>query len=322
MAHTHEPAHGGARTTPRDFFLWAGAVIALYGSVFSFIALLFEYINSTFPDPLAYYSDPYSSGARAAMAGVIVLVPTTVVLLRLIRQSITKDKTKAEVWVRRWALVLTIFLAVGTIVIDLITLLTTFLGGELSIRFGLKVAVVLLTALAVFAYAYADLKRFWVSHARIATLFGAGVLLAAVVAVVSGFFIIGTPQDNRLKRFDQQKVNDLQSLQWQIISEYQQKGVLPSKLDALADDIANFQIPVDPQTQEAYGYTVTGTHSFELCATFNRPTPETKGRGAYPTYDVSYPDQKNDTWTHGTGETCFSRTIDPDRYPIHTKGAA
>ena len=30
-----------SKTTPRDFFLWAGLVLSLYGSIISLVALLF-----------------------------------------------------------------------------------------------------------------------------------------------------------------------------------------------------------------------------------------------------------------------------------------
>ena len=49
------------KVTPKDFFLWAGAMVSLYVSVFSFISLIFDYINYTFPDPLQYFpTNPYS----------------------------------------------------------------------------------------------------------------------------------------------------------------------------------------------------------------------------------------------------------------------
>lgn len=61
--------------TPKDFFLWAGAMLSLYISVFTFVSLLFSYIDYAFPDPLEYYIDPYSSGMRASIAALIVLFP-------------------------------------------------------------------------------------------------------------------------------------------------------------------------------------------------------------------------------------------------------
>lgn len=320
MENTPVAAPSASKTTPRDFFLWAGAVIALYGSVISLIALLFEYVNVAFPDPLAYYGDPYGGAVRAAMAGVIVLVPTTLVLLRIIRKSIVKEQGKAEVWVRRWALVLTIFIAVAVILIDLITLITTFLGGELSARFGLKVAIVLLVALGVFMHFLADLKGYWIQNAKKANLVGIGVGVLALVSVAAGFFIIGTPGEIRMLRYDEQKVSDLQSIQYQVVNYYQQKGTLPEDLSSLNDPLSGFMTPKDPQSGETYRYAATEALSFELCASFNEPTPDTAGQGSYPSRDMGYAGMGMDeNWQHEAGETCFERTIDPERYPLFEK---
>jgi len=99
------------KATPKDFFLWLGAVVTLYASVGALITLLFQYIDYTFPDPLQYYVDPFNTAISFAMASLIVLVPASVVLFRLIRSDIARDPSRNEVWVRRWALVLTLFLA-------------------------------------------------------------------------------------------------------------------------------------------------------------------------------------------------------------------
>lgn len=313
-----EHTTANVRTTPKDFFLWAGTVIALYGSVISFITLMFEYVNRVFPDSLAFYADPYGGSVRAAMAGVIVLVPTTLILLHIIRADMQKHPAKAELWIRRWALVLTIFISVAVILIDLITLITTFLGGELSARFGLKVLVVLLVALGVFMHFYADLKGYWVGNRAKANVIGVAVGVLALVSVVAGFFIIGTPGEIRMLRYDEQKVSDLQSIQYQLVNFYQLKGELPADMTELNDPISNFTIPLDSQTGEQYRYERTSDNSFSLCATFNAPTPDTSGQGSYPDKSMSYPAPMgiDENWQHGQGEVCFARTIDPERYPF------
>jgi len=120
-------------------------MIALYSSVFAFIALLFQYINYAYPDPLvSYYIDPFSSGIRFAMATLIVMVPVAVLLFRVLRKDIESVPAKADLWIRRWILVLTIFVAGLAVVGDLITLINYFLGGDLTTRFVLKVVVLLL----------------------------------------------------------------------------------------------------------------------------------------------------------------------------------
>lgn len=317
METTPARASTASKTTPKDFFLWAGALVALYGSITSFIALLFEYINHVFPDALAGYSDPYGSSARVSMAALIVLTPLALVILRVIRGTISKEPGKAFIWVRRWALVLTLFIAGFSIAVDLITLINTFLGGELTTRFLLKVAVVLLVAAGVFMHFLADLKGYWIEFPKRAASIGIGIGVLAIASIAAGFLIIGTPQDIRLMRYDEQKVNDLQGIQYQIVNYYQQKQALPKTLVDLADPISSFIVPMDPQNGSAYRYAVKSSTSFELCATFNRPTPDTKGRGAYPAQDISYPSGTgvDENWHHETGDACFTRTIDPQRYP-------
>lgn len=309
-----------SRTTPLDFFLWAGAMLALYVSVISFIGLLFEYINRAFPDPLASYGDPYSGAVRFFMAALIVVLPLTLILLHFIRRNITKDAGKALIWVRRWALMLTLFIAGATIAIDLITLINTFLGGEITLRFFLKVAVVLLVALGVFLHFLAELRGYWIENIKKSRIVAAAVALLALIAVISGFFIIGTPSDVRMLRYDEQKVSDLQNIQYQVLNYYQQKGELPATLTELTDPLSGNMVPVDPQGG-AYRYEVSDTLSFTLCAAFNKPTQDTKGQGAYYARDMAYPSMGgvDENWTHGEGETCFKRTIDPERYPIFEK---
>jgi hypothetical protein len=120
-----------------------------------------------------------------------------------------------------------------------------------------------------------------------------------------------------MQRFDSQKVSDLQGIQWQIINYYQTKSVLPQTLAEARDPLSGEMIPKDPQTGAEYGYRVINPpYTFELCAVFNeesvvnpnvsKPVPAGSGLD-------------NETWAHGAGETCFERTIDPERYPPYPK---
>jgi len=311
-----------AKTTPKDFFLWLGALIALYGGITSLIALLFEYVNYAFPDPLAYAGDPYGGSVRFSMATLIVLVPTAVFLFRLIRSSMETEPAKAGIWVRRWALVLTLFIAGAAVAIDLITILNTFLSGEIGIRFGLKAVLVLLIALGVFLHFLADAKGYWIANVQKANLIGIGVGILALVAIVAGFFIVGTPNHARDLRFDSQKVSDLQSIQYQIVYYWQTKQVLPSTLEMLSDPLSNFAVPRDPETGQPYLYSVTGPLTFELCGSFNAVTPNTQGQGQYPGRDISttaWGPQPDENWQHEAGQQCYTRTIDPERYPAFEK---
>lgn len=300
------------RATPKDFFVWLGALITMYGSVAALIALLFQYIDYSFPDPLEYYyADPYSGPIRFAMATLIVLVPVAILLMRIIRKDIAHNPMKNDLWVRRWALVLTVFLAAAIAIGDLITLINYFLGGELTARFLLKVAVVLLVAGGVFFHFLADLRGYWAKNADKANMVGIAAGILVILSITAGFFIMGSPAQVRLYRFDDQKVQDLTNIQWQLVNYYQQKERLPDALSELEDPISGFITPTDPQTGETYLYQKEGDESFRLCAQFNTESRQSPTR---PTYNGI-----SENWEHAEGETCFSRVIDPERYPPFEK---
>jgi hypothetical protein len=304
------------KATPKDFFLWAGAMITLYASAFAFVALMFDYLNYAFPDTLNYYgyADPYSGSISYEMATLIVLLPLFLILMRAIRHDIAQDSVRADIWVRRWALYLTLFVAGATVAGDLITLIMYFLNGDTSVRFLLKVLVILLVAGGGFLHFLADLRGYWHANPRYARMVSWGVGVAVLLSIIAGFFIVGTPWQARLYRYDEQKVADLQNLQYQIINYWQAKGALPSNLSELADPTRGSYVPVDPETGSSYEYNATGTLTFELCATFNAPSRPQSIARTMPIEPPGY-GKGNESWNHGEDRTCFERTIDPAFYP-------
>lgn len=311
--------------TPKDFFLWAGAMVTFYWSVIAYVLLAFDYINYTFPNPLAYYpADPYQSGISYEMASIIVLLPLYMLLMRLIRRDIARDASRKEIWVRRWALILTLFVAGVAIAADLITLLTTFLNGEaLTTAFLLKVLVIFLIATGVFMHFISDLRGYWDRFPLRKRYVEVGVAILAVATIVAGFFIVGTPAEARLARFDAQKVNDLQNIQSQVVYYWQAKQKLPATIADLNNSLSYGPVPMDPQTGEPYEYRATGMLSFELCAAFNAESRASRGQLMETRMIEPVPaggkGAPQDNWQHGTGHVCFSRTIDPSFYPPLTK---
>lgn len=303
-----------AKTTPKDFFLWAGAMISLFGSIGAFIGLVFDYINYVFPDPLAYYaSNPYESGVAYEMSSFLILGALCLILIRVIHNTIQKDPTRADIWVRRWALFLTLFIAGAAIAVDLIVLLTSFLNGEeLTVRFLLKVALVLLVAGTGFMHFLADLWGYWTKNPKLSLRVSIGVGVLGIVTIAAGFVILGTPYHARQVRLDENRISDLQNIQYQIVSYWQTKQMLPQSLTELNDSISGFSVPADPQTNMPYEYQTTGTYGFKLCATF---TANGQDRYGSRPQAVPYGVDAQDNWAHDAGHVCFDRTIDPTRYP-------
>jgi hypothetical protein len=306
------------RTTAKDFFLWAGAMIAFYWTVTASILLIFEYINYAFPDALTYYQgNPYQGGISYQMASIVVFLPLYMLLMKFIRSDISRDPSKKEIWVRRWALILTLFVAGFSIAIDLVTLLNAFFNGEsLTAAFLLKVLIIFLIAALAFMHFVADLKGYWNAFPMRRRYVGIGVAILAIVVIGSGFFILGTPAQARLVRFDVQKVSDLQNIQSQVVNYWQAKQKLPIAINDLSNSLSYGPLPIDAQTGESYVYQATGALSFKLCATFNAESRTNQGSYAQPV--AVAPTSKTlsqDNWQHGVGPVCFERTIDPSFYP-------
>jgi hypothetical protein len=304
-------------TSARDFFLWLAAVAALYVSIISMIALVFEYINRLVGEPFIY-TDPFSTGIRIAMASLIIIFPLYVLFTRMLNKDIRRNPEKKELWVRRWLLVLTLFIAGATMVIDLIVLLNRFLGGEvITTAFLLKVLAVLIVAGGAFLYYLHDIKGTWEKKERQSVMIGWIVGSIVLVTIVSGFFIVGSPQTLRDLRYDQERVSALQNLQYQVLNHWQRTERLPESLASMEDPLSGFIVPVDPETGEPYEYSILNNAAltFELCAIFNRASGELEGADVQPKPVIRDP-FGNAHWQHDAGRQCFERTIDPELYPV------
>ncbi|OGZ01840.1 MAG: hypothetical protein A3A43_03245 [Candidatus Liptonbacteria bacterium RIFCSPLOWO2_01_FULL_56_20] len=306
------------KSSPRDVFMYLLATIALYISTGSVINLLFQYINVRFPDPLNPYYDA-GNPIRWALALLIILFPVYFWVSRFLYKELALNPGKSEIKIRKWLLYFTLFLAALLIIGDLVALIFNFLEGELTARFFLKVAAVLVVAAAVFWYYFYDLRKTPGTFTTKAKIFVQAVIAVLAAIVVAGVFIAGSPFKQRLVRFDRQKVNDLQSVQSQILNYWMQKERMPATLGDLTDSISGFAPPLDPQTGASYEYRVTGALAFELCATFNLPSEAGRvGEYARPMVPEAVKGL-GENWDHGEGRACFTRTIDPELYRPYSK---
>ncbi|MBP6904882.1 MAG: hypothetical protein KBB91_02405 [Candidatus Pacebacteria bacterium] len=326
------------KITPLFFFLSFGTVVALIVSVSAFLNLAFETLNHALPDILTdtyqygYMNYSYE-GVRSALALLIIIFPIYLILEHFwSKQSRGADLSMWNAILRKWAIYLVLFLASITIITDLVILVQYFVSGEITTRFVLKVALTLLVAGKV-GYYYIRVLRGTVSQLW-RNLYAIGSSILVIVAIIWSFSVIGSPASQRQLRIDQRRIEDLQSIQWQVINYWQQKEKLPESLAQFNDPIANYMTPRDPEFQKGkvYEYKKVGDKSFELCATFSLPMPEGwvpggSGGGVYPmtaTRDIAvssmpYPGGAGESWDHEAGRTCFTRTIDPDLYPPYPK---
>lgn len=331
--------HHGSKLSPKFFFLSLGVLVSLIATVTSFLNLVFQTLDKKFPDALnsvyQYGYDTYSfEAARAALATLIIVFPAYLILSYFWRKVVKKGLSHVDEIVRKWMLYLILFLSSIVIVVDLVTLVRYFVSGEITDRFIYKVLITLFVALFVGVYYVFDLQgKNKILGVNINLSAPIKSTLIVIVLIVWSFSVIGSPSEQRAWRLDERRVQDLQSIQWQVISYWQQKEALPTALKDLSNPISGFMNPVDPEFEKGlvYEYRKTADMTFELCATFTADMPQGWHEGyggsrpmlggVYMEDSVSpYPGGGlNESWDHKIGRTCFSRTIDPDMYPPFDK---
>ena len=125
---------------------------------------------------------------------------------------------------------------------------------------------------------------------RAALLGVAGIVL---VAVVYGARLIDPPSVERLRRFDQRRVEDLGAIKRSVEIYYVRRGRLPAALAELGEVAPAGLAIADPVSHEAYAYSVQREREYTLCAGFalaSGPAP---------------PRSLSDPWLHPSGLQCF-----------------
>lgn len=145
----------------REGFIYLVLFAALYFSAYNLGALMFEFINRAFPDPLLNerFAAISNDSIRWHIAALAVAFPIFLYTFRLVNRAIAKDPTKRQSRPRKWLTYMTLFLAALTLTGDLVTLIYNALGGELTVRFVLKVLTVGIIAGGIFAYFLLDMRK-------------------------------------------------------------------------------------------------------------------------------------------------------------------
>jgi hypothetical protein len=146
----------------REAFIYLVLFSTLYVSSFSLGSLLFELINRAFPDPSA---DPAFALVRSreairwSLSMLVVTFPVFASVSWTNDRAARDDPTRRLSEVRRWLTYLTLFVAAGILIGDVTSIVYNVLGGEMTIRFALKVLTIGTITGAVFGYFVRDLRK-------------------------------------------------------------------------------------------------------------------------------------------------------------------
>ncbi|MBD1874864.1 hypothetical protein H6F75_15360 [Nodosilinea sp. FACHB-131] len=131
----------------------------------------------------------------------------------------------------------------------------------------------------------------------------AAVATAAVgLAIVAGFWVLGTPGRQREIAADRQRLQDVAAIAQRLHEQYladDDSFELPATLNAI-------ELRNDPLTNQPYEYERLGDRDFNLCATFDTDSSTHRFSD-----QNSNPDAER--WQHPEGRHCFE--FDVAEYP-------
>lgn len=126
-----------------------------------------------------------------------------------------------------------------------------------------------------------------------------GLILACVAtvvvaaAVVGGLVVLGPPSEERARRLDERRSQELRNLTGAVDVYWGRHRRLPATLEELEGEPGIQVVARDPATGQAYEYRALGEKDYELCARFERGSPE----------------DRTDTWAHTAGRQCYPLQI-------------
>ncbi len=316
-----------------DFFLLLGILISLISTFVSCISLLFKGFDRIMPDTINGYLS-INNSVQNSLAFFIVSVIVLYILEFINKKRINKNKEYLLIPLRKWMLLSVLFILGLVILGDLVTLLKYFLSGEITTRFISKVLALFGFSAMVFIYYFHVLTwdNIWSYHSRRA--FSYLGILVAILVVIFGFYLIGSPKTQRLIRIDQQRETTIQTINYNVINYWQTTGEMPKTMADLDKFPGNDSYSFSDQDLSLYTYKLTDLkkRNYELCTTFNLSTDVIKSymdQSGYtykssPVYygatDIAISsDANNLSWDHPAGQYCFKRNIDPKFYPVYKK---
>jgi hypothetical protein len=124
------------------------------------------------------------------------------------------------------------------------------------------------------------------------------IVLVIVVgaAITVGIVIIGSPAEERTRRLDTRRVDDLQRISGAVEVYHQRHQRVPLSLEELSKEPGLSAVARDPVTAQPYGYRMLNANSYELCGTFDRETADLRPANF---------------WSHGSGTQCFTLDVKP-----------
>lgn len=291
--------------SPKFAFFYMLSLVALAFMAISTGIIIFQIINKYIVDALATYNTCYSSSSlKFAISAIIISTPIYYVISWQINKNLFSGVLKIESGIRKWLTYFIIFVSSVVALGYLVAIIYNFLDGELSIKFALKAFAALAISGTIFSYYLHEIKRqvaegvknkvirnyFWIT------------LVAVVIVLISGFVFVESPNQIRVRKFDNKILENFDNIKYAVENFYYDSKRLPENLRELvpgllfADDVIK-----NITNGKEYDYQILEDNKYKICADFQASNKDVFGN--------CYEKWFNKEWAHDKGYQCFEKTV-------------
>jgi TRAP-type C4-dicarboxylate transport system permease small subunit len=284
-------------------FLYLLSLVTLVMTAMAVGNVLFELIDKFIPDPLATYTNNFDPTAmKMAIATLIIASPIYFFTTRVIMKSLGAGALDKDATPRRWLSYLIILISSFVMLGFLISVLFSFLDGELTLRFAFKALTALIMAGGIFGFYFYDVRRDEIEKKdKVVMTFGIVALVVVVASLIISFFFVESPAQARNRKHDQTLAGNFDQIDSSLNSYYSENKKLPGSLSVLVNEkrYLTDSATKDPANGTPIEYKVLGDKKYQLCATF-----AASNVGVNPNVDYTVT-----RWAHKEGKQCLEQQI-------------
>ncbi len=251
----------------KELFGLIGFFIASCVFVFSLVQAVLSLITYYIEDTVLGSSYGYYGSTEFILTQVlptlILLIPIIFFGARIIRKRNFESKELKKVFLYIILLVVSV-----TIFFSLSTVISSYLSGTITLQSFIKILALIFIMLLVLAIVYGELKRDEMST-DIAKGFFISIILFSILVSIVGLIIVN-PSTQRYKKIDQERVENISSIDSSLNGFHSAYNRLPVDLEELKSE-SKYTVIRDPETKNLYEYIVSGDsgESASICANFS-----------------------------------------------------
>jgi len=247
-------------------FYYLLSLISLAAMALGLAMIVFEVLDKVFID----IGNSYFSMRALKTAFSILLVSSPIYYLcsHLLNKSIRKEELSLESSLRKWLIYLILLVTSIVMLVWLISILNSFLNGEMTIKFILKALTALVISAMIFSYYLYNIRQKQVKKRdKVKTSFFIASLILVVFALGLALVYMESPQTTRDKKMDEETLRDFDTINMNVNMYYNNKE-LPESLQELKSD-SNLNSDLGSVVSlEDIEYNKLSEAEYELCADF------------------------------------------------------